>query len=776
MRHACRKAFCCIALSALPVLHINAQDRPNGLVRDSVDPAGDSVMIAAMRHYSDSIRITEDRPVIALVLSGGGAKGAAQLGVIKVLEDLDIPIDMICGTSIGGLIGGMLSLGYDSDFIAGLFNTSNWSEIIYDEINPAYIAFDTKMFDSRHQIQFPFQKGFDIGADIKEKNTSFSASLPSGYTNGLHLGNLLSSLSVGYLDSLDFMDLPIPFFCVATDMVSCKEKNWGKGEFRTALRSTMSIPGLFNPVHTDDGMVLVDGGVRNNFPTDLARAMGADIIIGVSLSDDEEGNPEVNHIGNILSQFMSMLSKESFDRTVPIADIYIHPDISGYNMLSFNSEAIDTLFSRGHRAADENEETLKNLKEMTRGRGRNPDSPAAVNINLTPVRISEVVFTGVSDEESDMLQKKVGIQAGDQVNGKMLDDAVTRLYATGAFSEIHYILSGKEEPYRLIINFKSSPANQAGIGARVDTEEWASLLLDVGLNVNKLSGANVILSAKLGQNAAASVRFTLNPLGLPTVIAEADVFRKTGNIHYNGGKERFDFWGHSEKLYISNIRWTKFDIKAGLRNRYFKFIGNTYPGVPTEGDYLGAFANATLYTFDNRYYPLKGVNLDINYGYDFIRAGYKNFAGLHEISLNFKGIIPIGKFSIIPDLHLRNVLGDEFSISHLNCVGGDMAGRYLDQQIPFVGFNDVLATDRHTAVLNLAFRLNPVKNLFLSALGGYIKTEEDFRDMLKFSRPGYCGLGFEVGYNTIAGPLKANIHWSDLTNKVGFYFALGLDF
>lgn len=733
-------------------------------------------MIAAMRHYSDSIRTAEGRPVIALVLSGGGAKGAAQLGVIKALEDLDIPIDMICGTSIGGLIGGMLSLGYDSDFIAGLFRTSNWSEILYDHINPAYISFDTKMYNSRHQISFPFQKGFDIGAENGEEGKPLGASLPSGYINGLHLGNLISSLSVGYLDSLDFKDLPIPFFCVATDMVSCKEKNWGNGEFRTALRSTMSIPALFNPVRTDDGMVLVDGGARNNFPTDLARAMGADIIIGVSLSDDEEENPEVYNIGDILSQFMNMLSKESFDRTVPMADIYIHPDISGYNMLSFKADAIDSLLSRGQRAADENKETLKTLKELVPGHGRNMNTPAAVNINRTPVLVDRIIFNGVSDEESEILYKKARIRAGDKVNGKILDEATTRLYATGAFSEIHYILSGKEEPYSLIFNCKPSPANQAGIGVRVDTEEWASLLLDLGFNTHKLAGANFNFSTKLGQNAAADIQLTLNPLRLPTINAEAGIFRKTGNIHYNGGKERFNFWGHSEKLYISNIRWTKFDIKAGLRNRYFKYIGSTYAAVPMEGDYLGAFANASLYTLDNRYYPLKGVSLDINYGYDFISAGHKDFVGLHELSLNFRGVIPIGKFSIVPDFHLRNVLGDEFSIAHLNCVGGNMAGRYLEQQIPFIGFSDVLATDRHTAVLNLAFRLNPVKNFFISAIGGYIKMEEDFRDMMRDMRPDYYGLGLEVGYNTIAGPLKANVHWSDLTHKVGFHIALGLDF
>lgn len=750
-------------------------------MRDSVDPAGDSLMISAMRHYSDSIRSNENRPVVALVLSGGGAKGAAQLGAIKAIEDLEIPIDMICGTSVGGLIGGLLSLGYDSDFIGELFRTSNWDELIYDYISPSFIAYDTKMFDSRHQIRFPFQKGFDIGAGSGEVNTgagvtSLAASLPSGYTNGLHVGNLISSLSVGYLDSLDFRNLPTPFFCVATEMVSCKEKNWGKGVIRTAMRSTMSIPGLFDPVRTDDGMVLVDGGARNNFPTDLARAMGADIIIGVDLSDSYESVPEVKNIGNIISQFMDMLSKESLDRTVPLADIHIHPDITGYNMLSFNTEAIDTLFERGHRAADENMESLKKLKELTGGSGRSLNAAPAVNINETPVLVDEIIFNGVDEEEAHMLHRKVKISPGSEVDGKLLDDAVSKLYATGAFNEIYYILSGSREPFKLVFECKPSPAHQAGVGLRVDTEEWASALLDIGFNVHKLAGSNISFSAKLGQNASAGARFTLNPRNLPTLNAEAIIYRKTGNVYYEGDRTRFDFWGHSEKLYISNIRWTKFDIKAGLRNRYFRYQGSTIDGKPLQGDYLGAFATAALYTFDDRYYPLKGVSLDLNYGYDFIRAGVTDFIGLHELSLNFKGVIPMGKFSIIPDFHLRNVLGDEFSIAHLNYVGGDVAGRYMEQQIPFIGFGDAIATDRHTAVLNLYLRFNPVKNLFFSAIGGYIKTEEDFRDMMTEYRPDYFGAGLEVGYNTIAGPVKANVHWSDMNRKVGFYISMGLDF
>lgn len=754
---------------------------------DSVDPHADSVFIAGMRHYSDSIRKAESRPVVALVLSGGGAKGAAELGVIKALEELDFPIDMICGTSIGGLIGGLLSLGYDSDFIAELFRTSDWDEILYDYIDPSYIPYETKMYESAHQLHFPFQHKFNIGADAGRSNagaSSLSASLPSGFTYGLHINSLISSLSVGYLDSLDFKDLPIPFFCVASEMVSCNEKNWGSGEIRTAMRSTMSIPGLYDPVRIGD-MVLTDGGNRNNFPADLARAMGADIVIGISVASENDESKPVQNIGHILSQMMNMLSNESFERTVALADIFIRPDTDGYNMLSFNSEAIDTLFARGKSAAEENMGRLTELREMVASGSLKLQAEKAVNIAETPVLIDVVEFTGTSDRDEGMLHKLTGISPGSRVDKDIMDDAVTKLYALGAFSEISYKLSGKEEPYHLSFDCKPAPANRAGAGLRVDTEEWAALLLDVEFNAYKLSGSKFGAGVKLGQNAAAKMKYSYTGRSVK-INAEAGIGRVAGNLWLDGTKMRFDYFRHQEKIYFSNIRLTNFDIQAGIRNRYYNisdvnsvlgaFIQEIYGEQARTGNYTGAFLSADLYSMDDRYYPLKGVRFNVGYGYDFAKAGYREFKGIHEMSLDFKGVIPVGKFSIIPDLHLRSIIGSDFSLAHENFIGGDMAGRYLDQQIPFIGFGDAVAAENNTAVLNLEFRYNPVRNLFFSAIGGYAKTEDTIGGMVENLKPTYYGFGVEAAYNTIAGPVKANVHWSDMTHTVGFIISLGLDF
>ena len=274
----------------------------------SVDPVKDSIAVEQMRLRMDEIRKT--RPTVALVLSGGGAKGAAHVGVIRRIEELGIPVDMVLGTSMGGLIGALYSLGYTPAQMDTIISDIDWRWALSDKLSREFISYEDMKYKEKYMLSVPFyyekdyfeakvqndqrysiphkQHGeFHIGADetsgLAMLKKNLLGSLPSGYIYGQNVNNLISSLTVGYQDSMDFKDLPKPFFCIAADMVSGKAKIWHSGKINQAMRSTMSIPGMFAPVRVD-GMVLVDGGLRDNYPTALARKMGADIIIGVDLS------------------------------------------------------------------------------------------------------------------------------------------------------------------------------------------------------------------------------------------------------------------------------------------------------------------------------------------------------------------------------------------------------------------------------------------------------------------------------------------------------------
>lgn len=829
LRNACRSTFAALAFLASASLSY-AQSYPNGLNVDSVHPDVDAAFIGQMRARMDSIHRSEHRPTVALVLSGGGAKGASQVGVMKYLQDKEIPVDMICGTSIGGLIGGLLSVGYQPEYIEQLFRSQDWSVTLTDKVDPKYYSVNNKLYKQKFVISIPFhyrnqdfQKrvmdqvkysdsdghlhmGAGDGAmDTRVGINSLANSLPSGYVYGFNVNNLLSSLTVGYQDSLDFKDLPIPFFCVAADLLSCKAKNWGTGELKTAMRSTMSIPGLFDPVRTE-GLVLVDGGIRDNFPIDLARAMGADLVIGVDLSDQKPVYSELNNIGSFVGQFIRMLGQESFQRNVGDADVFIKPDTRGYNMLSFNPTAIDTLVHRGYLAAAARGDQLDVVKSYMKDAKPRYNSRPAINLADEKVQLSAIIFDGLSNVESRMMQRKIGLKAGEFVGKEDMDEAMNKLQATACFESLTYSLLGKEAPYRLVFNCNRSPVHQVGLGVRLDTDEWASVLLNVGLNAHKLSGLKLDLTTKIGKNKYADLRFSLDLPWVPTLNLEAKVGDYSAQVDPFLTNLKYDvgYFTHQESLYLSNIRWTNFDFQLGVRNRYYKGYEDTplakqiieiNPKM-AEGCYGGFFGNAHLYTMDSKAYPSKGADINLGYDMDVVKVGCPDFKPLHLAKADFRFVLPIGQVvALVPDIHLRGTIfnrnlaedfkagSDAYSIGHQIFVGGAMPDRCIDGQIPFVGFNSIYAAYNHVAVINLDLRFKAGKNFYVSALGGYLRDADTIKEFVSSLTPTYWGTGLELGYDTIAGPLKIRGSWyNNLPSNIwarqnfGLYLSYGFDF
>ena len=309
-----RILFWCSALSVLASLSVHAQNFANNLAVGSTDPVSDSIAISTMRARMDSIRNAEHRPTVALVLSGGGAKGAAYVGIFKYLEETGIPVDLLCGTSMGGLMSGLYSLGYSSDELKDILCSINWHEVMRDDIDMKFLSYDQKEYREKFIVSIPFhyddalhdnseslfETALDEDMETTEGKHKFFSSIPSGYIQGFKVESMLSNLSVGFHDDISFDKLPIPFVCVSSDLVSAKANYHTSGSLPMAIRSTISIPGVFTPVRMDS-KVLVDGGTRNNFPVDIAKAMGADIIIGVEVAKRGTTYSEVNSVVDIVN-------------------------------------------------------------------------------------------------------------------------------------------------------------------------------------------------------------------------------------------------------------------------------------------------------------------------------------------------------------------------------------------------------------------------------------------------------------------------------------------
>ena len=771
----------------------------------SVDPVADSLAMQQMRARMDKIR--KHRPTVALVLSGGGAKGIAHIGVIKYLESLGIPVDLVVGTSMGGLIGGLYSLGYTTEQMDSLVRRIDWGWAFSDRLPRDYYSYSDARYREKYMISIPFYYEKDyykmmmadeyrldpvhrhdvlhIGADNEDGfdllKKNLLGSLPSGYIYGQNVSNLISSLTIGYQDSMSFRDFPIPYACVASDMVSGKAKIWHSGKINDAMRSTMSIPGIFAPVRVD-GMVLVDGGIRDNYPTQLAKDMGADIIIGVDLSQHKKTYVDVNNLGDIISQGIDMLGQDAYEVNVKIPDVKIKPNLREFNSLSFSKENVAVIMERGYAAAQEQDSLLRVVARLTKEKYYSLPKPPAHGMSSDSLVIADFEMIGVLPREKALLKNRLNIKYGQKMSKGDLDHLVAQLYGTQAYDFVTYELKGKDDPFDLVFNCKKGPIHQLGIGVRADTEEIVSVLLNIGYNAHKLHGHAIDLTGKISANPYISLRWSYDIPKCPTVNASASIrWTDLNMLNFGDNRLSFGLLNARQEIYLSNIKWKHMDIKGGLRNEVLsvrnvkaeQIIGD-YDFSQLSNDFVSLFAEADTYTFDDGYFPTKGVDAGLSYSWVF--AGFPNrFNNFHMFRADAKVVVSGGeRFAFIPSIDVRFLFGEEIPVAYFNAIGGSLAGRYVDQQMPFIGVNHLSAMKNILTLFRTDFRFTLARNHYLTGIVNYARDCDYFKDYT--AGLGYFGAGIEYSYDTIFGPLSANLHWSNMTNKIGFYISAGYNF
>jgi len=281
-------------------------------------------------YSQDSIK----RPKIGLVLTGGGAKGFAHIGVLKVLEKAGVKIDYIGGTSMGAVVGGLYATGYSATQIDSIFHDTNFNELLKDYTPRVNKSFYEKRNDELYAITLPFKK--------------LSIGVPIALSKGLYNYNLLHKLTHPVRHIRDFNQLPIPFLCIATDIETGEQQLLNSGSLPQALLASSAFPSLFSPVEIN-GKLLIDGGVSNNYPIDEVRKMGADIIIGVDVQDGLKTRDFLKEATQILLQISNLQMIKGMQDKISKTDIYIKPDISRYSVISFDEQ--NEIIKKGEDAA-----------------------------------------------------------------------------------------------------------------------------------------------------------------------------------------------------------------------------------------------------------------------------------------------------------------------------------------------------------------------------------------------------------------------------------------
>ena len=653
-------------------------------------------------------------PRVAVVLSGGGAKGMAHIGVLKVMERAGIPISIVTGTSMGSLVGGLYSVGWNATQLDSLVRKQDWNFLLSDKED--YYSED--LMGRKRQDTYFLSKTFTAGRkDIAEAG---------GLIMGKNLLKLFRHLTAGYTDSIDFDRLPIPFSCVATDIVDNTEYDFHSGVLAEAMRASMSIPLVFSPVRKGN-RVLVDGGLRNNYPADIARRMGADYIIGATVQGPPKTADDLATGTSVLGQIVDVNCKNKYDDNLAITDIAIRVNTQGYNAASFNNAAIDTLIRRGEEEAMRHWDELMALKRKL-----------GLADDYRPQYLSA---SGEARQPMDFSDDKL-----------------------------------EQRPIRDVV--------QGNVGMRFDNEEMVALQLNA---LYKSSRAPIDLQAtvRLGKR----IMVDAQGLWVAKKIARLGIdytFRHNDIDIYERGHNAYNITNNHHRVSIgllgANFHNVSFDVSA--RWDYYRFINMLSSqkeylehGAKLADDHFFSYHALLHYNSqDDGVFPTRGSNFRLSYAYftdNF--AQYNHHTGFSELSGLWLTNIPLShSFSLQPMAYGRMLFGSEIPYTRLNNVGGPWFGHYLEEQMPFAGSHNVEIAGNRMAAAQLQGQWHLTTNNYMAAAAAIMFDHNDLDRLLR-TKPHY-GFRAAWAYRTVLGPVGASLNYNTRQKEVSLYINLGYEF
>lgn len=741
-----------------------------------------------------------ERPKVALVLSGGGARGAAHVGVIRLIEEMQIPIDYVAGTSMGAIIGALYSIGYTADEMDSLLMAQDWKLLLSNNVPRFMLPYAQRMAEQKYQVNVPYVNNVRTESNARYRDAGIKVRRSSerafpkvlarpGLIDGQNLLNTFTELTIAYHDSMSYEAFPRSFACVATDMVTGNAVVLDKGYIAESMRASMSIPGVFYPVYKDS-LVLVDGGVVNNYPVDVARAMGADVVIGVDLNTGMPNPSELHSFTGIFERLIGTMGAELHRRNIDDTDLLIMPKVGSYPVMGFDTLRLSQLVKIGYHTALESKQQLETLKDRLSARwgeelqAYEQDSArlrSTGHLSTDHCRLREILVRGADREDILALLALYGIEEGAPFDEDMLTDVVERIYGMGTFSSVQYHLLG-EGPYTLEILLTSNPLNQVELGLRIDSEEAAAALFSVGINRLRLTGPKIDLTTRLSINPWVEAHAAYAFRKVPQVNVSLKYWFSDVNRFYNKSSHAFNYHFYGSDVYLSDVLSRNYDLRLGARYDYFlvhdlyreELPERSYTDTQSHDSYVGLYASLRNNLFNAPYLPTSGYAYGLEATYN-IRKRSREGSNFWALQANASAAFSLGRGTVLlPAASMRLLLGDAVPFVYGNNIGGYLAGRYTRQQIPFVGLTGCEFTERQLAVLRMELRQQLASDLYFSAIANYAHSCNTLGQAAEGDD--IWGFGGGLVYNTTIGPLSLYAHWNDLHHRFGAYFSFGYEF
>jgi NTE family protein len=692
-----------------------------------------------------------ERPKVGVAFSGGAAKGLAHIGVLKVLEEVNMPVDYITGTSMGALIGGLYSIGYSPEFMTDLTLNLDWTELFGDDVERRYMPMEEKFWDGQFLITLPFSGG--------------QLRLPRGLVSGQQISMLLSNLTWQYPGVQNYNDLPIPFACIATDLDSGEAHVMRNGVLSESIRASISLPSIFTPAKLE-GKTLVDGGIVRNLPVSDAIEMGADLVIGINVTEGLKDADSLRSIIDIMDQTVRFRMYRSVSEEIELAHIMITPDVSRYNILDFDDalQIIDAGEFAAREMYDELKELADSLNSLSEREQRKIFNPESID----PVEIAEIRINGMEYYSEERLRSELMIEIGRSANPTMIAAAIDRLYSLQYFQNITYNLeSAGEEGYYLNINVTEREQSTFSFGFRYDNYTSATLLFNNTFRNLVTAGSTLRLNARLGLEPgldAQLIRYvgTGNQVGFQ---ARINYLLRQFDIYNSSGERVFRFDNNSiyGELMFYPVSTSSIMIGGGIREEIFSnSSGIGFLDFDLRWSHLN-FINGFIWfdTMDKAFFPSRGHSITARGLRSYtLGEGSQSFL---KLELLWNSYYSMGtRLTLTQRGHAGYIYGDTVPVHHLLHMAGDQG---------FLGLQRYEISGSNMRWLQIGLRYEFLGSTYVHPMFN-IGNTEDILNINPVDQTYQWGWGLSFGMETLLAPVQLTFMGGN-RNRLLFLFSLG---
>lgn len=751
---------------------------------------------------SYSLYAQDKKPKIALVLSGGGAKGIAHIPVLQALDSLGIVPDMIIGTSMGSIVGGLYAMGYTGDSIAKITKSTKWDELLGGTVSLNNVSVEEMGEFNKYLI------------DIDVKN--HKPVLKSSLINDQNLREFLSVITYPVFKINNFDKLPIPYRAVATDIVNGKLVLLDEGSLGLAMRASMSIPGVFKPIPYKKTL-LVDGGLLNNFPTDIAKSMGADFIIGSDVGDEKVTIEQLENLSTLIFHTSMLISNLKNESNKKLCDILFshYPNLT-YSTADFY--ASNTIYEEGKIATKQNLPALVALAKKL-------EFYAPKKITLPKIDpkfvLDSIIYNNFSAPNLDLVIKRSNLKNGEKYTITDIANGVRKAIGTNLFNQIDYNTFSKDDKTILEMNASEYYRNQIKASLHFDTfRGFGAIINYTGRNLLGKS-SRILVTGDIAQQPRVRVQYQ-KIFGEEKDWwwrSEAYAHRLSQNVFFDAKiVDNIEFSSiQFENQINKNINSLKSYFGFGINYQYTHLRPKTDPGFNTvftlRSYYLNVFEVNLHYSTNNlnkQYFATNGNKLyvevsrsfhqdiDVNFANNNSQSFSETLTPYTKFNFNYENRIPLNQKNVVimeanagfmfEDTKKSNQKSStEYGFASKYFLGGYSANT-LKNSTTFAGLqeNELNASQFIKASVslqtNLASKLFLIPHVDLASVG--------FRDFNEFRKDFFApkgkwqkqeetsllfSTGATISYNTFLGPVTFDATW--VKNKsLRLFFSIGLLF